>query len=62
MGELPTGPVKNKELIQEILGIQSTRRVTYYHVRGHTGNVYNEKADRAGSPWVLNFLFEILPL
>ncbi|KQP16478.1 ribonuclease HI [Methylobacterium sp. Leaf93] len=41
-----TGPVKNVELMQELDALNAARDVKWTWVRGHTGNVGNERADR----------------
>ncbi|WP_019906670.1 ribonuclease HI [Methylobacterium sp. 77] len=41
-----TGPVKNVELMQELDALNAARDVRWTWVRGHTGNVGNERADR----------------
>ncbi|MCJ2036303.1 ribonuclease HI [Methylobacterium sp. J-068] len=41
-----TGPVKNVELMQELDGLAARRDVRWTWVRGHTGEVGNERADR----------------
>lgn len=45
-GSQKTGdPVKNKELLQEILAEAERHRVSFQWVKGHAGNLYNERAD-----------------
>jgi ribonuclease HI len=41
-----TGPVKNVELMQELDALAARRDVRWTWVRGHTGEVGNERADR----------------
>lgn len=38
-------PVKNLELWIRIDAINSVKRVNWFHVKGHSGNYYNEVAD-----------------
>lgn len=38
-------PVKNKELLQEILQEMKRHKVSFQWVKGHAGNLYNERAD-----------------
>ena len=38
-------PVKNKELWVELDEIISKHKITWEWVKGHAGNIYNEKAD-----------------
>ena len=38
-------PVKNKELIKSIISVSSKINITYYHVKAHNGDKYNEIAD-----------------
>lgn len=38
-------PIKNKELIESILDILKNLNVKLFHVKGHTGNFGNEKAN-----------------
>lgn len=38
--------VQNKELIQQIYDLMRSRHVTFNHVYGHTGNTFNELADK----------------
>ena len=49
-----TGPVKNVELMQELDALNAARDVKWTWVRGHTGNVGNERADRLASDAALN--------
>jgi ribonuclease HI len=37
--------VKNKTLWQELIPLVESREVTWIHVKGHSGNVYNERVD-----------------
>ena len=38
-------PVKNKALWQRMLAVVEKHKVSWHWVRGHAGDVYNEKAD-----------------
>lgn len=38
-------PVKNKELLQEILQEAKRHKVSFQWIRGHAGHVFNERAD-----------------
>lgn len=40
-----TGPVKNMDLWQDLIAAAAGRRVSWKWVRGHSGNVMNERAD-----------------
>jgi len=40
------GPVANQELWQELISVSSPHQVTWQWLRGHTGNVENERVDR----------------
>lgn len=40
------GPVANQELWQELLNVSSRHQVTWQWLRGHNGNVENERVDR----------------
>jgi len=37
--------VKNKDLWQELIPLVELRSVKWVHVKGHSGNVYNERVD-----------------
>ena len=37
---------ENLDLIQEIIRLQEGREITYDHVYGHSGNIYNERCDQ----------------
>jgi ribonuclease HI len=39
-------PVENRELIEEIYYLLQTKSITFEHVRGHQGEVYNEMVDQ----------------
>jgi ribonuclease HI len=39
-------PVENRELIEEIYYLLKTKSITFEHVRGHQGEVYNEMVDQ----------------
>lgn len=39
-------PVANKDLWQALDASQSVHDINWFHVRGHTGNKWNEEADR----------------
>lgn len=39
-------PVANKELIETILKVLKTKDVRFYHVKGHSGNKWNELCDQ----------------
>jgi len=46
-------PVKNKELWQKLLELTQVHNVTFYKVKGHADNEYNNRADelaRGGIP------------
>lgn len=38
-------PVKNKDLWEELDALAQNRKIVWNWVRGHDGNIYNEKAD-----------------
>ncbi|KIC39749.1 hypothetical protein RA26_01755 [Leisingera sp. ANG-M7] len=38
-------PVKNQDRWQQIMALMETRQVTFEHVKGHSGNPGNERAD-----------------
>jgi ribonuclease HI len=42
----PNGPLKNKELWQELWALVQAREVEFIWVRGHNGHKYNELADQ----------------
>jgi ribonuclease HI len=39
-------PVLNRDIIEPILEKMKGMAVTFHHVKGHSGNVHNDKADR----------------
>lgn len=39
------GPVKNKELWERLLQLGERHIITYKWIKGHAGNLYNEKCD-----------------
>ncbi|HNR02979.1 MAG TPA: ribonuclease HI [Anaerolineaceae bacterium] len=41
-----SGPVANKDLWQELLMVSGKHQVSWQWLRGHTGNLYNERVDR----------------
>lgn len=38
-------PVKNQDLWKRLLNLMGKKYVKFYHVKGHSGNKYNEKVD-----------------
>lgn len=39
-------PVENKLLIENILQLMTNRKVQFKHVKGHSGNIFNERCDQ----------------
>ena len=47
--------VKNADLIKEIVRLSQGRSVSFQHVYGHTGNKFNEMADRLANQGRVNY-------
>ncbi|WP_370931990.1 ribonuclease HI [Bartonella sp. DGB1] len=47
--------VKNKDLWQQLDDISSKHKISWYWVKGHNGNLYNEKADELARKAIVNF-------
>lgn len=47
-------PVKNKEIIEAILDLQSSLKINYQHVKAHNGDKFNEIADQLANQARLN--------
>jgi ribonuclease HI len=48
-------PVKNADLWQELLKAQAPHTVEWHWVRGHTGDIYNERADTLARLGAVNY-------
>ena len=54
-------PVKNRDLWQELDGLQAARRIAWRWVKGHAGHAGNEHADRLARQGMAPFLPEPAP-
>lgn len=52
------GPTKNQDLWEEILRLNSKHSVTYKWVKGHAGDVYNERCDKLARSYAFKMYSE----
>lgn len=53
-----TGPVKNRELWEQLDDLNKTHKITWIHVRGHGDNEFNNRCDRLATT-VIRTLVEV---